>query len=173
MADTRKPSRKGDDTTTTAGAAGSGDSGPGTGTDAPADEQTRSPDRATARQPDAAPLVAPDATTQTQPEGGYRESSTDPVAAASGVRTQPGTRHRAVVDDQGNQVDPGDLFSEPEGPQTYRVVKRRVYERFTYPGSATVASHLLFPAGQRVSRPEAARIEAAFGGAAPQPTFDR
>src|SRR4051812_49366187 len=45
--------------------AGSGDTGPGTGTPSPADGQVRTPDRFLSRRVGAAPLVAPDAEKQT------------------------------------------------------------------------------------------------------------
>lgn len=151
------------------------DSGPGTGQDAPQDTQARTPDRAVAGQsdPQAAPLVAPDAATQTQPEGGYVESSTNPVAAASGVRPLPGENHVQMVDEHGQAVSPQDLFTDPGGPQTFVTAKQRVYEQFTYPHSSQRTQRLFMPAGQRVNRGEAERIKAALTGPDQQPTFGR
>lgn len=150
-----------------------GDTGPGTGAQAPEDTQERTPDRAVAQQTDAAPLVAPDAGTQTQPRDGYAESSTNPVSSASGLRTEPGNDHHAIVGESGEELDPNDLFEDPGGPQTYVTVKHRTYEQFRRRGARQLTTQLLFPKGKQVQRGEAARITAAFSRTSQEATFER
>jgi hypothetical protein len=112
----------------------------------------------------AAPLEPPAALAGVQPpdpETGYAESSTNPVAAAAALRTVPGDDHIDLIDDNGDPVNPEELFDDPGAHSTIVRVNRRVIERFTYRGAARPATRLYLRPGQVVSRAEAERIKAA------------
>lgn len=144
-----------------------GDSGPGTGVDAPADKaEGRYP--ATVVGDDNDPLAPPkDAATQTEPEAGQTMSSTDQVYAETGGRTIAGEDHVSLVDGDGNTVDVGSLFDGGDGSKGSVTVTKRVYEEFTYPNTTETARRLLFTEGQRVPRAQADRVKAAVS--APKP----
>lgn len=141
--------------------AGAEDSGPGTGRDAPDDSDTR--DKYQTRQVGAAPLEAPDAVTQTDPPGGYEESSTNPVAAASGRSTIAGERHTRLVDEDGGEVSL-DSVVDFDGPGTVGTVNARTYEEFKHVGAQDSDRRLLFPEGARVTRQQFDALKAAQEG---------
>lgn len=137
------------------------DSGPGTGTEAPADEQPRSTESTVVLDPESGPIVAPDHALQVEPKDGYDLSSTDHVYAAAGGHTVAGERFDALVDENDKKVSPDALFKD-DG-KTFLTTTKRVYEQFYYPNTTTVAKRLLFVEGQRVNRAEAERVKATLG----------
>jgi hypothetical protein len=110
---------------------------------------------------DAAPVDVPkDRPTQVVPQLGHPESSTNPVAAASGLASYPGEDHVDYVDEDGKSVNPDSIFNQPEGPQTFVTAQQRVYERFTYPGSTRQTTRLAYAPGQRISIADAEHLKA-------------
>jgi hypothetical protein len=139
-----------------------GDSGPGTGVDAPAEDTARMPAETVNTDPESAPLDPPaDAHTQGTPEHGYAESTTDQTYAESGGRTIAGENHVALVGEDGESLNSGDLFDDQDTNKTFVVTKTRIYEQFTYPNTSRVATRLYYAAGRRVPRFQAERIKAA------------
>jgi hypothetical protein len=109
------------------------------------------------------PLAAPtDRNVQSYPAPGYGLSSPDSTYAASGGRTVAGEQFDSLVDESGKAVSADDLFEDVEG-KGFVVASKRVYEQFYYPNTVEKAKRLLFVAGQRVPRAEAARIKATLG----------
>lgn len=106
------------------------------------------------------PLAAPtDRVVQSYPAKGYGLSSTDDTYASSGGRTVSGERFDALVGEDGKAISADDLFTDVEG-RSYVVASQRTFERFYYPNTVEVAKRLLFVAGQKIPRAEAARIKA-------------
>jgi hypothetical protein len=143
--------------------AGSGDQGPGTRQETPAEDPAPGNTKYQARMHIgnghvAAPIEAPDAAHQSSPAEGHSRSSTNPISALTGVQTYTGENHVDLVDEDGNAVDADDLFEDADPGKTFRVAKQRVYERFNYAGSQQVFTRLLYPAGHRVSLAEAVRL---------------
>jgi hypothetical protein len=137
-----------------------GNSGAGTGQEAPPEDTARMPAETVNTDPDAAPLDPPaDAHTQTEPEHGYAASSTDHTYAAAGGRTIAGEAHVRLVDADDNELSADELFDESDTTKTYVTAKTRVYEVFTYPNSSREAKRLLFAEGKRVPRFQAERIK--------------
>jgi hypothetical protein len=141
------------------------DSGPGTGQDAPDEAVARPPATSVSQEPGAAPLVPPDAKTQTEPEHGYKESSTDHLYAEAGGRTIAGEEHVRIEDGDGNALAPDDLFDYPER-KTYAEAKTRVFEVFRYPKTGRDVKRLLFAEGRRVPLQQAERVRAQAEAAA-------
>lgn len=106
----------------------------------------------------AAPLTPSDQHTQVVPILGDPATSTSHVPAAAGLMVYPGEQHVGLVDENGNDVDPDDLFEDPGAHTTYMTATRRVYEQFRYPGSTEVATRLFYTAGRQVPRGEAERL---------------
>lgn len=142
-----------------------GNSGPGTGVPAPPESTYRPPATLTGDSPLDPPA---DADTQRQPEGGYNESSTDPVAAEAGRRTIAGEDFLRLVDADGNELSADGLFDDSDASKTFVTTKTRIYEEFHYPNTTEVAKRLLYAEGRRVPRFQADRIKAALD-AAPEP----
>lgn len=139
--------------------------GPGTGTPAPPESTYRMPSTIVT-DPEGAPLDPPqDTPTQVDPPQGYNLSSTDHVAAEAGRQTIAGEDHAGLVDSDGNDVSPDDLFEEAPGSLTMVRATKRVYEKFFY-GMTTEPSHrLLFAKGMLVPVGQAERIKAALENA--------
>lgn len=139
------------------------DAGPGTGKDAPPENTARYP--STVVNPDSAPLDPPaDAHTQTQPEQGYNDSSTNHVYAAAGGRTIAGEDHARFVDQDGTEIAPGDMFDD-DPSKTYVTAKQRIYEEFYYQNTNEPARRLLYAQGRRVPRFVADRVRDAANNA--------
>lgn len=143
--------------------AGSGDQGPGTRQEAPSEDPAPGSTKYQARMHIgnghvAAPIEAPDAQYQEDPPEGHSRSSTNPIAALTGVQTYTGENHVDLVDEDGNPLDPEAIFEEADPGKTFRVAKQRVYERFQYAGSQQQFTRLLYPAGHRVGLAEAVRL---------------
>lgn len=137
-----------------------GDSGPGTGREAPAESTARMPAETVNTDPDAAPLDPPaDAKTQTEPEHGHDASSTDHSYAAAGGRTIAGESHVRLVDGDDNDVSADELFDDPDPVKTFVTGKQRVYEVFTFPNTTREAKRLLFTEGTRIPRFQAEQIK--------------
>lgn len=137
------------------------ESGPQTGTAAPA-ESARPPATIVNQSPDAAPLSPPaDHATQTEPANGHTTSSTDQTYAEVGGRTIAGENHIRLVDHKGDTIDPEALFHDESPRHTHVVAAQRVSEEFSYPGSGRVVKRLIYPKGAHVPRGQAARIVAA------------
>lgn len=144
------------------GKTGTGGSGPGTGRAAPEDTKQRSAATTlVASDTKAAPATPTDVNDQTKPKLGHEHASTNPVSAAAVLSSAPGNQHVQLVDAQGGEVDVADLFADEDPPSTMKVVTQRVYQQFQYPGASTVTTHLLYPAGARVSREVADRLTTA------------
>jgi hypothetical protein len=100
----------------------------------------------------ASPLAPPSARQDLAPHPG------DSAAAPSAVtHTAPGP-HLRLLDDQGSEVDPDDLFLPQSGPSTLLTVKRRVYQEFRYPGTRTPVRQLLLNGGVTVPIPRAMQM---------------
>lgn len=140
-----------------------GDSGPGTGVDAPEDRNAaRYPASTLDPNPESAPLDPPrDQQTQTKPETGYAESTTDQTYAETGGRTIAGENHVRLVDAEGNGLSADGLFDESDTTKTYVTTKTRIFEVFTYPNTTREATRLLYAEGRRVPRFQAERIKRA------------
>lgn len=140
-----------------------GDSGPGTGVDAPEDRNAaRYPASTLDPNPESAPLDPPeDQAGQTQPETGHAESTTDQTYAESGGRTIAGENHVRLVGEDDDDLGPDDLFDDPDPVKTFVVTKARIFEVFTYPNTSREAKRLLYPEGARVPRFQAERIKRA------------
>lgn len=139
-----------------------GDSGPGTGVEAPAEETARMPAETVNTDPSAAPLDPPaDSAGQREPEHGYDESSTDQVYANTAGRTIAGESHERLVGEDGKALSEGDLFDESDNTKTFVTTKTRIYEEFTYPNTNRTATRLVYAEGRRVPRFQAERIKAA------------
>lgn len=142
-----------------------GNSGPGTGTSAPPESTYRMPSTIISDNDDN-PLAPPsDHKTQTLPEAGHSESSTDPVYAALGGRTMPGEDFSAYVDENGRRVRASSIFDESDETKTFVIVKKRIYEQFYYPNTTEIATRLAFVEGDRVPRAKAAAIKDAVQNA--------
>lgn len=137
------------------------DSGPQTGVTAPAEGGDRSPSTVlTASR--SGPLTPPsDTKTQTVPQAGYPESSTDHVHAEAGGRSLAGEDHLGLVDDDGKKVSAGSLFDDGDPAKTTVTAKTSVWEEFLFPHTTTVARRRLILAGASVPRAQAERIKAA------------
>lgn len=136
-----------------------GNSGPGTGREAPAERTARMPAATVNTDPDAAPLDPPaDSHTQTQPEHGHDASSTDHTYAQAGGRTIAGEQHHGLVGENDEDIDVDDLFKDPGRGTTYVIVKHRVYEVFLFANTTQPAKRLLFTEGQRLPRAQADAI---------------
>jgi hypothetical protein len=137
------------------------DVGPGTGTPAQAETAARPP-ATIVNETAAAPLDPPaDTPSQTQPALGHAEASTNHVYAAAGGQTYPGEAHRRFINVDGEEIDPDEMFEEVEPRFTYVIAKERIREEFTYRNSKQADRRLLYPAGARVPRAEAAGLVAA------------
>lgn len=147
----------------------SGNSGPGTGVEAPEESTPRPPaTMLDLGSTESGPLDPPgDARQQIQPEKGYNESSTDHVYAATGGRTIAGEDHLRLVDEDDNELGADDLFDD-DPKRTWVTAKVRVYEVFQYPHTTEEAKRLLFAAGRRVPREQAEKIKAEINSA-PEP----
>jgi hypothetical protein len=112
----------------------------------------------------AAPLEAPEKLSQRTPHLGDPPTSTNPVAANSGLRSVAGADHRRLCDAEGNDLTLEDLFVFPEqgSPSTLATVKQRVFEEFTYPGTTTRTQHLMYPEGALIPVGEAFRVLETF-----------
>lgn len=115
----------------------------------------------------AGPLAAPlepavtDLAIQRTPLLGHPDSSTNNVAAAAAVLTQPGATHHSFSDGQGNTLPAEDLFLD-EGPErTVVTAKHRIHEVYTFPNATATGEQLLYPVGVEVPRAEADRVIAA------------
>lgn len=144
------------------------DEGPGTGREAGPDEggyQQARMSGAHAADPSSAPIEAPDLHTATQPVEGHAGSSTVDVRAAVALSSYAGEDHEDVVDEDGNSVDLGDLWEEPENKAaTYVTAKQAVYETYYAVGQNTddqPMTRLLFPKGARVPKAQAYQMGAA------------
>lgn len=84
-----------------------------------------------------------------------RHLSTSPVAAAAGQRSLVGQGTLGLVDEEGNDLNPDDVFDSGDGSATYVTTKVRVYEKFVQRGARTPITRLLFPANARVPRDKA------------------
>lgn len=147
------------------GAANSADSGPGTPNPVTAEENdtmgVRMPQRMVTTTPETGPnpLEAPDAALQPLPPDGYAESTTNNVAAATGIRTVPGENHVRLYDEDGNDIDDIEgLFDDPGTTSTFLLVNKRVFEEYTPPQSKQKFSRLRYAKGARVDRFVAARL---------------
>lgn len=139
------------------------DQGPGTANPQVATEATARPIASTADVSSSGPLEPPrDALIQSDPPLGYHESTTDHVYSEAGGLTFPGEKYDGLVDDDDNAIDVGDLFTDNDPGKTWVTVEKRIYEVFYYPNTTEKAKRLLYVPGQRVSRQDAARIEAAL-----------
>lgn len=114
-------------------------------------------DASTKRAPVAAsPLEAGDSHGDRRPPvEPQRHLSTSPVAAAAGQRSLVGSGSLGLVDEEGNDLDPDDVFDFGDGTTTYATTKVRVYENIVQQGSRTPVTRLLFPANARVPRDKA------------------
>jgi hypothetical protein len=139
----------------TAGDPGSGDSDPGDGV-----KEKAAALAADASSTAAAPLEAPEKYQQRTPHLGDPGTSTNPVAANTGLSSVPGSDHHRLLNEAGDPVPLDEVFEFPEygSPSTLAVVRTRVFEEFTYPNTTTRTRHLMFPAGERVPVAEARRI---------------
>lgn len=145
------------------------DFGPGTtGGEAPPErEGSRPPATIVNGDPNAAPLDPPaDSHTQTQPALGYDTSTTDQAYAEAAGRTIAGENHLRLVDDDGNELSADDLFDESDPNLTFVTTKQRINEVFTYPNTNRESGRLMYVAGARVPKFQAARIKAAVSAAA-------
>jgi hypothetical protein len=112
-------------------------------------------DAATKRAPSpASPLAAP-TSDKRPPVTVQRHLSTSPVAAAAGQRSLPGSGVLGLVDEEGSDLDPEEVFDFGDGTTTYATTKVRVYQKFVQQGSRTPMTQLLFPANARVPRDKA------------------
>lgn len=106
------------------------------------------------------PLSAPtDRELQTYPAAGYGLSSTDATFGAAGGRTVAGEQFDSLVGEDGKAITAASLFEDVDG-KGYVIAKQRTFEQFYYPNTVEKAKRLLFVAGQKVARAEAARIKA-------------
>lgn len=132
---------------------GTGVVGTGTFRDAPDVEQPEYPSSTITRSSsNAVPMEPKDVIHATQPEHGYVQTSTDPIAAAAAVFSLAGDDTIDLQDQQGNSVKPSEFFEVPEGPmgRTYRRVKYRVSELYSVQRTKTASKRLLFIDGQLV-----------------------
>src|SRR4051812_28984974 len=82
--------------------AGHADAGVGTGVEAPEDTKVRGQQRMHIGAGHvAAPIEPPDGSHQPAPAEGHSRSSTNPVSAATGVRTYTGENHVSLVGEDG------------------------------------------------------------------------
>lgn len=122
------------------------------------------PQVAMAMMSEAAPLEPPERAAQREPASGHPHSTTNHVAANAALRSVPGSTHEGLVDDDGNPVNIDDVFEFPgEGnPSTIARVTKRVYERFRYPNTDTMATHLLYREGADVPLWQAHQLVARY-----------
>jgi hypothetical protein len=137
-------------------------SGPGTGNEAPKETTPRMPVSQVVYA-ESGPLNPEDAKKQVVPQGGYADSSTDPVYAALGMRTIAGEDFVGLEKaDGGGKADAGSLFDDGDGSSPFVTVKEAVNEVFTYANAPDFESRRqLFTKGQQVSRARAEAIKAA------------
>jgi hypothetical protein len=119
--------------------------------------------------PDAAPLTPPKQAAKSQ---------TPPAAAGAAnavVSVQAPGEHLGIVDHDGNPLGPDALFQDEGDHFTWVTAVRRIYQHFRYAGihkeGAAPGRRLLYPAGAKVPRNEAAQVRdlAGQGAAAPEP----
>jgi hypothetical protein len=87
-----------------------------------------------------------------------RQQAAEPKtsAPASSPRDAPGGRHVAIIDHDGNRLDPDDLFDDPGAHTTFLVARTRIYQQFLHEGTvAEKGTQLLFAHGARVPRDQA------------------
>jgi hypothetical protein len=116
----------------------------------------------------AAPLAAP----EDKPRRlGHPESSTNFVAANAALRSVPGANHRRLLDFDGNDLDPEQMFvfPEAESPSMLATVRKAIYEEFTYPNASTPTTHLLYPAEAKVPVEQALKLRDALRLQAEEP----
>jgi len=138
--------------------AGSGDSGPQTGVDAPEDVRPRSAASTFVAPNGAAPIESPDVTGQTEPKVGHDESSTDHVYAVTGGQSIAGESVLRLTDEDGNELGADDLFDDSDPGKTFVEVKQTVIEVFRYPNTTVDCERVLYRAGRRLPRDLAERV---------------
>lgn len=89
--------------------------------------------------------------------------STEPFAASAGIQTGTGQTHVALIDADGDVLDPRDMFDDLGAHMTVLRVNRKVFQRFLFEGATTPTTKLYMNAGQMVPRDVAARIVAEYG----------
>jgi hypothetical protein len=145
-----------------------GNTGPGTGKDAPPETTPRMPFQQPSHA-ESGPLNPDDAKQQIKPDHGYAESSTDAVYAAVGGRTIAGEDHVGLVDEDGGEVSGDSLFDEDARGNT--IAATTVLQRFTYANAPDfVNERLLFTKGQKVLKAQAERVIASLDRKQ-EPTF--
>jgi hypothetical protein len=110
----------------------------------------------------AAPLEPPVPAPDPDDHGGYVETSTNPVAAAAGLHSKTGESHRMLVDADGNQLDPEELFEDPGPRSTVVYWRRKVSEVFLPEGANTPTRRVFATAGTAIARDEAERIRRVY-----------
>uniref|UniRef100_UPI003F49B12E hypothetical protein n=1 Tax=Nonomuraea sp. CA-251285 TaxID=3240002 RepID=UPI003F49B12E len=102
---------------------------------------------------ESAPLVAPVKHQRSKaPQPG--DTAAAPETAS---RVAPGP-HLRLIDDDGNTVDPDEVFLPQEGPATVVRASRRVYQEYRYPGTNTPVRQLLVTAGVPVPLAKATQM---------------
>lgn len=110
--------------------------------------------------PAAGPLDAPE--TGYSNEVGTESFPRDAYEADAGPRPEEAEVEddTEIVGRDGDSIADGDLFTEPQGAQTFVFAKTRIYESYTYPNTHEKAKRLLFPEGARVGLAEAQAVRA-------------
>lgn len=126
-------------------------------------------DAATKREPSAAAPLDTDAGDRRPPVEAQRHLSTSPVAAAAGQRSLVGQGSLGIVDENGNDLDPDDVFDYGDGTRTFATTKVRVYEKVVQRGARTPVTRLLFPQNAQVPREKADGFVRAVKAEAKQP----
>jgi hypothetical protein len=146
-----------------AAAAPGADEDPTLAADAPAEsdapdapEADAAPERKGKKAADASPLDAP------QPKADKPvPASTSRVAASAAAFSIAGDNHVRIIDEDGNTVDPADMFDDPDPHVSFVTARTRLYEEFTQTNSTRLTTRLLYPAGARVPRDRADKVRAA------------
>jgi hypothetical protein len=114
--------------------------------------------RGAASTPAAGPLDAPESGYSN--EGGEESYPRDAYQADAGPRPEEEAPDSDVeiVGKDGSALSSGDLFTDPQGAQTFVFTKARIYEQYTYPNTVEKAKRLLYPEGARVGVAEAQAI---------------
>ena len=107
----------------------------------------------------AAPLTPSDQHTQVVPFLGDPASSTSHISTSAGMLTQAGEQHIALLDEEGNELGPDDIFEDLGAEKTFVIVKSRVMEQYRFPNTTEVTTRLFYNKGRRVPRGEAARLQ--------------
>jgi hypothetical protein len=132
----------------------------------PADTRPTYPDVTVTRASSSAtPMEPSDVTHVTEPKLGVVQGSTDPVMAASAMRSAPGDVLSKLVNTAGATVKPSEFFEVPEGVEGrgFRRVKYNVSEVFTVRHTKSPGRRKLFIEGQLVPQAQAETLVSLYG----------